>query len=93
LLLGVALLLSHDAGSSARFHEPAPLLAFVIDEQGEAQIGLEGITEEPDNNEQSNEDYSNEEYFPSDEDDALTAAHEAETSMLEEERERAVLSS
>ncbi len=101
LLLGAGLLLMQDASAAARFHESAPLLAFVLDEPQEAQGEFEGL-DEPQDEEAITEttaqdssdaaDYSDDEgETVSDEDDALTAAHEAETTMLEDEREGVAL--
>lgn len=99
LLLGVGLLLMQDARAAARFHESAPLLAFILDEPQEAQGEFEGMEESPDDREGfvSTDDLPTDcadkesESF-ADEDDALAAAHEAETNMLEDEREAAALS-
>jgi hypothetical protein len=102
LLLGAGLLLSQDAGSAARFHEPAALLAFVIGERGESQTAFNGMSDDGETEESftateetpheqlpSDDDYCDEDGIPYDEDEVLAATHEAENRMLEEERERA----
>lgn len=96
LLFGVGLLLAQDARSAARFHEPAPLLAFVLNEPQDAQGVIEGLDEHEENDvaamtEEATSDIidnpEDEDETFQNEDDILTDAHEAETDLLESERE------
>ena len=104
LLLAAGLLLSQDALAAARYNEHSPLLAFVLDEPLEAQPAFEGmdgneLDEDLDDVEisgietsgfQTNDFPESHEANLVDEDEVLAAEHEAESEMLEAEREAAL---